>query len=183
MADVTDKLVRLHSLMFPQAPVPIRSAEAGSTVPVPALEDDDLIERASHAKDGDKFQRLWEGSHNGYPSQSEADLSIMQHSRVLDWQGCSPNGSTLPAVRPDAGKWERERLPRRDDSEACESTVNTYSPHKAQTGIDAHRNGATVPAIREAEPLAVVNARTGTEPQQCSKSPTSTVQRSHRLMP
>jgi hypothetical protein len=161
MADVTDKLVRLHSLMFPQAPVPIRSAEAGSTVPVPALEDVDLIERASHAKDGDKFQRLWEGSHNGYPSQSEADLALC--NILAFWTG--RDVARMDQLFRQSGlmrdKWEREDYRDGTIARACESTVNTYSPHKTQTGIDAHRNGTTVPAIREPEPLAVVNAQNG----------------------
>jgi hypothetical protein len=161
MADVTDKLVRLHSLMFPQAPVPIRSAEAGSTVPVPALEDNDLIERASHAKDGDKFQRLWEGSHNGYPSQSEADLALC--NILAFWTG--RDEARIDQLFRQSGlmrdKWEREDYRDGTIARACESTVNTYSPHKARTEIVAHKNGATAPTIREAETPAVVNARNG----------------------
>lgn len=43
------------------------------------LSDDELMRRAWNAENGEKFQRLWNGHWQdmGYPSQSEADLSLM----------------------------------------------------------------------------------------------------------
>jgi P4 family phage/plasmid primase-like protien len=41
------------------------------------LSDDDIIKKASNAKNSDKFKALWEGSWAGlYPSQSEADAAL-----------------------------------------------------------------------------------------------------------
>jgi len=40
------------------------------------LPDDELVERAKNAKNGDKFRRLWNGDTSGYPSHSEADLAF-----------------------------------------------------------------------------------------------------------
>jgi len=43
----------------------------------PKMEDDEIISRASNAKNGKKFQSLWNGSWSGlYPSQSEADEAL-----------------------------------------------------------------------------------------------------------
>jgi hypothetical protein len=56
------------------APHPIASASP--------LSDDELIERATAAQNGEKFRRLWEGDWSGYPSQSEADLALC---RLLAW--------------------------------------------------------------------------------------------------
>lgn len=42
----------------------------------PGLTDDDILRRASSAKNADKFKSLWEGEITGYSSQSEADLAL-----------------------------------------------------------------------------------------------------------
>ena len=42
-------------------------------------DDADLIRQASEAKNGDRFQRLWKGIWDGYPSWSEADLALCCH--------------------------------------------------------------------------------------------------------
>ncbi|WP_207890234.1 phage NrS-1 polymerase family protein [Natrarchaeobius chitinivorans] len=40
------------------------------------LEDEDLLEKARSASNGEKFDRLWRGSTAGYDSQSEADMAL-----------------------------------------------------------------------------------------------------------
>lgn len=40
------------------------------------LEDDDLLEKATNASNGEKFERLWNGNTVGYDSQSEADMAL-----------------------------------------------------------------------------------------------------------
>jgi len=40
------------------------------------LEDEELLERAQNASNGEKFERLWRGSTAGYESQSEADMAL-----------------------------------------------------------------------------------------------------------
>lgn len=41
------------------------------------LPDDELIEYAMEASNGDKFERLWHGDTSGYPSHSEADQALL----------------------------------------------------------------------------------------------------------
>jgi len=41
-------------------------------------EHKDIIQKAMNAENGKKFSRLWNGAHNEYPSQSEADLALCQ---------------------------------------------------------------------------------------------------------
>ncbi|WP_428826761.1 DUF3987 domain-containing protein [Azonexus sp. IMCC34842] len=61
----------------------IRAEQATATVElveVAETEADEVIwERAANAENGDKFQQLWKGGWEalGYPSQSEADLSLL----------------------------------------------------------------------------------------------------------
>ena len=40
------------------------------------LDDEDLLEKARNASNGEKFQRLWNGQTRGYESHSEADLAL-----------------------------------------------------------------------------------------------------------
>jgi primase-polymerase (primpol)-like protein len=49
---------------------------ASSPSNTPTLSDSELIRRASAAKNGEKFQRLWQGKTTGYASQSEADMAL-----------------------------------------------------------------------------------------------------------
>jgi primase-polymerase (primpol)-like protein len=40
------------------------------------LEDENLLEKARNASNGEKFERLWNGNTVGYDSQSEADMAL-----------------------------------------------------------------------------------------------------------
>jgi primase-polymerase (primpol)-like protein len=53
------------------------SATPHATAPdAAAVSDDELLERAQTAANGEKFTRLWNGSASGYESHSEADLAL-----------------------------------------------------------------------------------------------------------
>lgn len=50
---------------------------AGTVVAEPLdMADEELLDRAMHAGNGDKFSRLWAGDTSGYPSHSEADQAL-----------------------------------------------------------------------------------------------------------
>ncbi|AHG01873.1 hypothetical protein HALLA_00850 (plasmid) [Halostagnicola larsenii XH-48] len=40
------------------------------------LKDEELLEKARNASNGEKFERLWKGNTAGYESQSEADIAL-----------------------------------------------------------------------------------------------------------
>ena len=40
------------------------------------LEDEDLLEKATNASNGEKFERLWNGNTADYDSQSEVDMAL-----------------------------------------------------------------------------------------------------------
>jgi putative DNA primase/helicase len=44
--------------------------------PMEGISDAELIEKAGHAENGEKFQRLWRGDSGGYGSRSEGDLAL-----------------------------------------------------------------------------------------------------------
>jgi primase-polymerase (primpol)-like protein len=52
-------------------------SEANGAVEVDIdLEDEELLEKARDASNGEKFERLWNGNTVGYDSQSEADMAL-----------------------------------------------------------------------------------------------------------
>jgi len=54
----------------------VNPPETGPRDTVADLSDDELLDRAMNAENGDKFRRLWNGDTARYPSHSEADLAL-----------------------------------------------------------------------------------------------------------
>lgn len=50
-----------------------------------SLSDEEVLEKAQSAANGEKFRRLWSGVTSGYPSQSEADLALC--NMLAFWTG------------------------------------------------------------------------------------------------
>jgi hypothetical protein len=73
-----EELDRLYSQLWPvQDPAaPPKPGVAPRSTPT-ALTDDQIIEYASRAANGPTFVRLWRGDDSSYPSQSEADLALL----------------------------------------------------------------------------------------------------------
>lgn len=59
----------------------VQSVEGGDV----SLPDDELIEKAVNATNGDKFRRLWNGDISGYESHSEADQALC--TMLAFWTG------------------------------------------------------------------------------------------------
>jgi archaellum biogenesis ATPase FlaH len=74
-----------------------------------ALTDDDLLQRARNAKNGDRFWRLWEGDWSDYPSQSEADQALC--NQLAFWTGKDPQ--RMDSLFRQSGlmrkKWDRKQ--------------------------------------------------------------------------
>lgn len=78
---VTEELSTDNTESAPEASAPDAASQAATTespstdvaVPIP---DDELLDRARNAANGEKFSRLWSGSTSGYESHSEADLAF-----------------------------------------------------------------------------------------------------------
>lgn len=63
----------------------IRPEQRDPSRPGSPLTDDEIVERAKSAKNGDKFARLWAGDISGYSSASEAELALC--SMLAFWTG------------------------------------------------------------------------------------------------
>lgn len=62
------------------------TADAGTQV---SVDDEELLERAQSAANGEKFKRLWNGHTGGYESHSEADMALC--SMLAFWTGGDAN--------------------------------------------------------------------------------------------
>ena len=91
--DRTDALAAIHADYIaddtgdPNTAVSVPDGGA-DTQTAADLADDDLIEYALNASNGDKFERLWNGDTSGYPSHSEADQALC--NMLAFWTGGDP---------------------------------------------------------------------------------------------
>lgn len=77
-----EELEELYALVFGGKPdisgIAGESSVPGDVMPAPVLTDDEIIEKASSDKSGEKFRTLWAGNWNSYfNSPSEADSSLV----------------------------------------------------------------------------------------------------------
>jgi putative DNA primase/helicase len=78
-----DEMKELHLKIFGSPSV--KSAPTSQANENNDIFDSDLLHKAKHAANGFKFSKLWSGDWAGYPSQSEADLSLC--TMLAFWTG------------------------------------------------------------------------------------------------
>lgn len=112
ISDRHEELSRLHLRVFrPEKPPRAKrtGGEAGAGI---GLADSELIQRAMHAANGEKFSRLWAGDTTEYATtgnegRSEADLALC--SLLAFW--CGPDEERIDRFFRQSGlyrkKWER----------------------------------------------------------------------------
>lgn len=97
------------------------------------LSDAEIIRRASEAKNGEKFRKLWRGDTSDYRSPSEADLALC--GMLAFW--CNGDAARIDRLfrqsRLFREKWEREDYRTRTIAEALAGKTEFYTP--------AERNG------------------------------------------
>lgn len=70
------ELTTLHTAIFGKPKAPPKDTGPGPS-PFLDLSDQELIEKAHQAVDGEKFGRLWRGDISGYPTPSHADYALV----------------------------------------------------------------------------------------------------------
>ena len=99
------ELDALVARLFP--PQVDRPGRATSPRSIVVHYDRELLERAFVARNGNDFQRLWNGDTSGYSSHSEADLALVSH--LAFWTGGDPD--RIDRLFRSSGlfreKWER----------------------------------------------------------------------------
>jgi hypothetical protein len=131
IAERAEELKRIHARLFSPEPKAKAKPKAKSGAFTP---DDDLIERAKKAKNGDKFARLWGGDWSAYPSQSEADLALC--SMLAFWTDCDAERIDRLFRRSGLMRekwWDREDYGNRTIAKAIARTTETYEPKSARS--------------------------------------------------
>jgi putative DNA primase/helicase len=94
------------------------------------LSDDEIVEKAHAAANGERFSRLWSGDANGYGSRSEADLALC--GMLAFWTG--PDPARIDGLFRRSGlnreKWDREDYRNRTISEALRDRTEFYEAPK-----------------------------------------------------
>lgn len=116
------------------------------------LDDNELIQKAKNAENGEKFTRLWEGNTAGYESQSEADLALCSH--LAFWTGGDER--QIDQLFRESGlyrdKWDADRGEKtygeRTISKALEGGGDYYDPDSGR---------------KDAEPLSSHDYQTQTD--------------------
>jgi primase-polymerase (primpol)-like protein len=132
---------------------PDHESDSGDDVPEStpnrSLEDDELLQKAKNAANGEKFQSLWKGSTSGYESQSEADMALC--SLLAFWTG--GDARQMDQLFRDSGlmreKWDEQHFAdgstygEKTIERAIEGTSEFYEPAgtadeppEVETGVD-----------------------------------------------
>ncbi len=120
IAEVNGKLKHLHKFIFGEQAKekenisqPSKRGKKGrrkKAASSPATADDAFILRkATEAKNGSDFAKLWAGDVSGYPSDSEADLALANHLAFY----CGPDPARIESLLRQSGlnrdKWDKHK--------------------------------------------------------------------------
>lgn len=81
----TDELERVYDEYIGPADNSSGASDSREEAPARTLDDDELLQKATNAANGGKFERLWRGDTSGYESHSEADMALC--SLLAFWTG------------------------------------------------------------------------------------------------
>ena len=118
------------------------------------LSDQEIIEKASKAKNSDKFNRLMSGQWQAeYPSQSEADLALCY--MLAFW---TPDTDQIDRLFRQSGlyrdKWDRADYRNDTINKALENTTEHYKPGGNHGSNKSNKAGNPVTEETKAEPMA-----------------------------
>ena len=113
-----------------------KKALATPALPASVLSDSEVIQKASTAKNGNNFKRLYDGDYSDYGSQSEADMALCSH--LAFW--CGGDLDQIDRLFRQSGlmrdKWNRDDYRSSTIQTAISSTTELYNPSH---GITARR--------------------------------------------
>jgi hypothetical protein len=129
----TDALLEFYKKYFIEEPKPKRRK---SNSMVCDLSEDQIIARASEARNSQKFLDLMSGNRNGFPSQSEADLALCD---ILASYTGNPDqiDRIFRSSKLYRNKWERSDYRERTINKAIECATNHYVDNGEQARTDA----------------------------------------------
>jgi P4 family phage/plasmid primase-like protien len=145
------ELLEIHRRIWPVPTSNPNGSASGGSTPT-NLDDAEIIRKASRAKNGDKFRRLWSGDRAGYSSHSEADLALCNY--LAFW--CGPDQDRIADLFAQSGlfrsKWQRDDYRQQTVALALHGRTEFYQPchgrRRSSTNGDGHQ---APPEIHEAD--------------------------------
>lgn len=139
------QLRELHEGLFPPETSTGRVA-ARPEKQADTFTDDEIIEKASSAANGERFRKLWAGNWQGYyESQSQADEALAYHLAFWTGKDASRIDHLFRQSALYRKKWDRQDYRENTISKAIAATSTTYRQprrdrnEKLYAGLEAHR--------------------------------------------
>lgn len=156
------EVLQVHREVFGEPP----GAKANGTVnrsPI-QLADADLLLKARAAENGGKFWALWNGDYSSYPSQSEADLALV--NLLAFWTG--PDEARIDQLFRSSGlmreKWDREDYRAETIGTALEDKTEFYGDLKPGPKLGATTaDGSTEAAEHDYRLIQIAQVMTSEE--------------------
>jgi len=137
-----EELRKIFNLYFPEK-VTENIPETKTTT---ILEDQEILQKAASAKNGDAFKKLSSGDLSGYPSRSEADLAYC--CMLSFWCGNDP--AQIDRLFRQSGlmreKWDREDYRTQTIRKAMENTKEVYKGPSMEAPL-VERDALTFPDV------------------------------------
>lgn len=112
----------------------------------PPMTDDDIMDKALKAKNGEKFKKLYSGDISGYPSESESDQALCN---ILAFYTQDPE--QIDRMFRNSGlkrdKWDRDDYRISTINKAIKDTKEHYKGKRTPTAKDDFLNGIFSPII------------------------------------
>jgi len=136
----TAELAELHQRVFGDISVPAKCQELSvcNTDNLLDLDDQELLERAFNANNGEKLRALWHGDTSGYQSQSEADLALCR--LLAFWCGNDP--ARIERMFSQSALGQREKWRTRPDYRERTIELALRSLHEAYSNPKKSLYGA-----------------------------------------
>jgi putative DNA primase/helicase len=137
----TNELNQLYQQVFGDISVPAKCQELSVCNTNNLLDDQELLERAFNATNGEKLRALWNGDTSGYQSQSEADLALCR--LLAFWCGNDP--ARIERLFSQSALGQREKWRTRPDYRqrtigiALRSLHEAYSPKSEKSLYEPSR--------------------------------------------
>lgn len=145
--DCTESIKQLHGKYLGN-PEPQYEDFGNEIMALPLTDINEIIRKASNAKNGDKFSALYAGNISDYPSQSEADIAFC--NMLAFW--CAGDISLMDAIYRQSGlmrdKWDRKQSGSTYGmltlTKAASSCKDSYSAN-TEEGFKVHIGGGDKP--------------------------------------
>ena len=140
--DMIDRSDRLQTILDKYMKRPQQTTQEAAPMPKAALNmsDQELIDKAMNAKNGELFAKLWQGDYSDYPSHSEADLALCNLLAFWTGRNAARINALFKKSKLMSSKWDREQSGTTYGAitiqKAIDRCMEIYTPSQADCVLD-----------------------------------------------